>query len=118
MIKNNEIFTTSLVKQRKVGRIRLIWLVFKNIVRTHYQLFLFNTFLAIITAVINFNIRLNLKEAFAYDNSRVSIFDSKFNFTFQPFGKLKHEMKFWPFFLSVFFLAVVGKLFFSFLHYY
>jgi hypothetical protein len=44
--------------------------------------------LAIITAIINFNIRLNLKEAFA-ERPHMSILDYKgFNFSFFPFGRL------------------------------
>ncbi|RHZ37130.1 ATP-binding cassette domain-containing protein [endosymbiont GvMRE of Glomus versiforme] len=112
------IFTPTVIQQKKKSKFKLLWLVFLNIVKNNLSLFLFNVFLAIITAIINFNIRLNLKEAFA-ERSEISILDYKgFSFSFFPFGRFGEGIGFWGFFLSFLFLSIVGKGIFSLLHYY
>jgi hypothetical protein len=48
----------------KASKLKLVFIVFKNIIKRNLSLFLFNAFLAVATAIISFNVRLNLKEAF------------------------------------------------------
>lgn len=88
------IFTPSIFKQKKINKLKLLWLVFHNIVANNLYLFIFNVFLAIITAVINFNVRLNLKEAFA-KRPDISILEYReFKFSFFPFGKFAEGIGF------------------------
>jgi len=111
------VFTSSVI-QKKKNKFKLLWLVFRNIVKNNLNLFFFNVFLAIITAVINFNVFLNLKEAFA-ERPRVSILDyKKFKFSFFPLRGVIEGIGFWGFFLSFLLLALIAKGMFSLLHYY
>jgi len=93
-------------------------LVFCNIVKNNFNLFLFNVFLAIVTAIVNFNVRLNLKNAFA-ERPAMSILDYKqFKFSFFPLQRVAEGIGFWGFFLSFLLLALVAKGIFSLLHYF
>lgn len=112
------VFTPSVIQQKKINKFKLLWLVFRNIVKNNLNLFLFNIFLAIVTAVINFNVRLNLKNAFA-ERPHVSILDYKqFKFSFFPWRGVVEGIGFWGFFLSFLLLALVAKGMFSLFHYY
>lgn len=87
-MSHTAVFTPSIIQQKKKDRFKLLWLVFCNIVKNNLNLFLFNVFLAIITAIINFNVRLNLKNAFA-ERPSMSILDYKgFKFSFYPWGEI------------------------------
>jgi hypothetical protein len=72
----------SLLKPKE-SKLKLVFIVFKNIVKRNLNLFLFNSFLAVATAIISFNIRLNLKEAFK-QRPEISFLDKKYQLIFRP----------------------------------
>jgi len=78
----------SLLKEKE-SKLKLVFIVFKNIVRRNLSLFLFNAFLAVATAIISFNIRLNLKEAFKERSRNTSFLDKKYRLTFKPWQGAK-----------------------------
>lgn len=68
----------------KESKLKLVFIVFKNIVKRNLGLFLFNAFLAVATAIISFNVRLNLKEAFKQRPIGTSFLDKKYRLIFRP----------------------------------
>src|SRR5438067_1584009 len=92
----------------KKSKLKLVFIVFKNIIKKNLDLFLFNTFLAVATAIISFNIRLNLKEAFKFRPIGVSLLDKKYQLIFRPWRGAK-EVGFWSFFWTILLLFVIGR---------
>jgi len=91
-MSHSAVFTSPIIQKK--NKFKLLWLVFCNIVKNNLNLFLFNIFLAIVAAVINFNIRLNLKEAFA-ERPNISILNYKnFKFSFFPLGRVAEGIGF------------------------
>ena len=68
----------------KKSKSKLVFTVFKNIVKGNLGLFLFNAFLAVATAIISFNIRVNFQEAFKEREKSVSFLDKKYQLIFKP----------------------------------
>ncbi|KLL04097.1 MAG: ABC transporter ATP-binding protein [Mycoplasmataceae bacterium CE_OT135] len=112
------IFTSEIFQQKKPSKTKLLWTVFKNIVKKNPGLFFFNTFLAITVAIVNFNVGINLVEFFSQRSWKETIFQQRYNFFFYPFGKLAGGLSFWKFFGRVGLLVLVGKGILNLLHYY
>lgn len=115
---SSEIFTGSFKKNKKSKK-WIIFAVFQKIVKKNPHLFFFNVFLAVITAIINFNIAFNFKEFFSSRKPDVPIFDQRYDFTFHFFGRWKSEnLTFWTTILWLSVLILIGKGIFSLIHFY
>ncbi|CAG8555894.1 5757_t:CDS:1, partial [Cetraspora pellucida] len=57
------VFTKSVLKTKKQSKVKLLFLVLGRIIKNNPFLFFFCSLLAIITALVNFNIGVNLKNA-------------------------------------------------------
>ncbi|RHZ35190.1 hypothetical protein [endosymbiont GvMRE of Glomus versiforme] len=57
------IFTKPVLKTKKQNKIKLLFLVLGKVIKNNPLLFFFCSLLAIITAVVNFNIGVNIKHA-------------------------------------------------------
>jgi hypothetical protein len=88
------VFTKSVLKTKKKNKAKLLFRVLRRIIRNNPKLFIFCACLAAIVAIVNYNIGLNLREAFIKglsENKNVfnaNIFKFQFNF---PGGMLKKE---------------------------
>ena len=86
MSNSSTIFTKSVLKTKKKSKIKLLFRVLRRVIKNNPKMFLFCGLLAIITAIINYNIGLNLREAFVKgvsENENVfnaKIFKFQFNF--------------------------------------
>jgi len=61
MFPSSTVFTKSVLKTKKQSKIKLLFLVLGRIIKNNPFLFFFCSLLAVITAVINFNIGANAK---------------------------------------------------------
>ena len=61
MSPSSTVFTKSVLKTKKQSKIKLLFLVLGRIIKNNPFLFFFCSLLAIITALINFNIGVNIK---------------------------------------------------------
>jgi len=86
MSNSSTVFTKSVLKTKKKSKIKLLFRVLRRVIKNNPKMFLFCGLLAIITAIINYNIGLNLREAFVKgvsENENVfnaKIFKFQFNF--------------------------------------
>src|SRR5437868_1762070 len=55
------VFTKSVLQTKKPSKVKLLFLVLGRIIKNNPLLFFFCSLLAVITAVVNFNIGVNLK---------------------------------------------------------
>ena len=60
-MSSSTVFNKSVLKTKKKSKIKLLFLVLGRIIKNNPLLFFFCSFLAVITAVINFNIGVNVK---------------------------------------------------------
>src|SRR5207302_3371141 len=58
---SSSVFTKSVLKTKKPSKVKLLFLVLGRIIKNNPLLFFFCSLLAVITAVINFNISVNVK---------------------------------------------------------
>jgi ABC-type multidrug transport system fused ATPase/permease subunit len=101
----------------KESKLKLVFIVFKNIVKRNLGLFLFNAFLAVAAAIVSFNVRLCLKESFKIRPENLTFLDKKYSLIFRPFKGSK-EVGFWPFIWTILLLFAIGRIVLSLLHYY
>jgi len=115
------VFTKNiLTNKKKPSRLSILLKILGNVILKNKKLFLAGFILAIITAVINFNLARNIKEAFVYTASGTThIKDINYRFVFNfGFFKIVREVGLIRFLFYFFFLMVVGKSIFSLFHYY
>ena len=60
-MSSSTVFTKSVLKTKKPSKIKLLFLVLGRIIKNNPLLFFFCSLLAVITALINFNIAVNLR---------------------------------------------------------
>ena len=60
-MSSSTIFTKPVLKTKKQSRVKLIFLVLRKIIKNNPKLFFFCSLLAVITAVVNYNIGANLR---------------------------------------------------------
>src|SRR3954471_21715540 len=88
------VFTKSVRQTKKKNKAKLLFRVLRRIIRNNPKLFIFCALLAIITAIINYNVMVNLREAFTKGLSEsANVFEAKifkFQFNFLV-GILKKE---------------------------
>ena len=63
-MSSETVFTKSVLKTKKKSKFKILFLVLGRIIKNNPKLFLLCSVLAIIVAVINFNIGVNFKDAF------------------------------------------------------
>ena len=72
MSSSSTVFTKSVLKTKKQSKIKLLFLVLGRIIKNNPFLFFFCSLLAVITAVINFNISFNAKNLFIHKEKTLS----------------------------------------------
>src|SRR6185369_275465 len=72
MSSSSTVFTKSVLKTKKQSKIKLLFLVLGRIIKNNPFLFFFCSLLAVITAVINFNISFNAKSLFLHKEKTLS----------------------------------------------
>src|SRR5688572_14275543 len=60
-MSSSTVFTKPVLKTKKTSKVKLLFLVLGRIIKNNPLLFFFCSLLAVITAVINFNIGVNVK---------------------------------------------------------
>ena len=71
-MSSSTVFTKSVLKTKKQSKVKLLFLVLGRIVKNNPFLFFFCALLAIITAIINFNIGANLKNLVLHKEKTLS----------------------------------------------
>lgn len=66
------VFSKSVLKTKKKNKLKLLFLFSGRIIRNNPKLFFFCSLLAVITAIINFNIGVSFKDAFLTDEKTLS----------------------------------------------
>ncbi|CAG8561374.1 8328_t:CDS:1 [Paraglomus occultum] len=72
MSSSSTVFTKSVLKTKKKSKIKLLFLVLGRIIKNNPFLFFFCALLAVITAVVNFNIGGNLKNLLLHKEKTLS----------------------------------------------
>ena len=114
------VFTKKVLQTNKKSRLKILFRVLERIIKNNPKLFFFCVLLAITTAVINFNIFVNFRNAIQKED--INIFDKKnFNFVFKFFGGeffANNNLNIWGLIFRLLLLIFVAKSFFSLIHYY
>src|SRR3954454_19486819 len=63
-MSSSTVFTKSVLKTKKKSRFKILFLALGRIIKNNPKLFFLCSLLAVIVAVINFNIGINFKDAF------------------------------------------------------
>src|SRR6185312_3136278 len=90
MSPSSTVFTESVLKTKKQSKIKLLFLVLGRIIKNNPFLFLFCSILAIITAIINFNIGANAKNLLQQKEKTIS---KKVNKEIKKEGKEKKDIE-------------------------
>jgi hypothetical protein len=69
---SSTVFTKSVLKTKKPSKVKLLLLVLGRIIKNNALLFFFCSLLAVVTAVINFNISLNAKNLLLHKEKTLS----------------------------------------------
>ncbi|CAI2171404.1 2436_t:CDS:1 [Funneliformis geosporum] len=72
MSSSSTVFTKPVLKTKKPSKIKLLFLVLGRVIKNNPLLFLFCSLLAVITAVINFNIGVNVKNLVLHKEKTLS----------------------------------------------
>lgn len=71
-MSSTSVFSKSILKTKKKNKLKLLFLFTKRIIQNNRKLFFFCSLLAVITAIINFNIGVSFKNAFFVDEKTLS----------------------------------------------
>src|SRR5437763_10829856 len=63
-MSSQTVFTKPVLKTKKKSKFKILFLVLGRIIKNNRKLFLLCSLLAVIVAIINFNIEVNFKDAF------------------------------------------------------
>src|SRR5215216_3689612 len=72
MSSSSTVFTKPVLKTKKQSKIKLLFLVLGRVIKNNPLLFFFCSLLAVITAVINFNIGVNVKNLVLHKEKTLS----------------------------------------------
>lgn len=124
------IFSDSLLKTSEENKVIMLLKALKEIIKNKTKLFISCSLLAIITAIINFNISINVRNNFtstkkiiknSLDSSSINVKDKKdFIFEIKLIKKslIRENLNFWQFIFFLLTLVLIIKGVFSYLHYY
>jgi hypothetical protein len=71
-MSSSTVFTKSVLQTKKKNKIKTLFLVLGRIIKNNPLLFFFCALLAVITALINFNITVNFKNAFIVKDRNIA----------------------------------------------
>lgn len=71
-MSSKTVFTKSVLKTKKKSKFKILFLVLSRIIKNNPKLFLLCSVLAVIVAIVNFNIGVNFKDAFITDERNLT----------------------------------------------
>src|SRR2546429_5004985 len=71
-MSNSTVFTKSVLQTKKKSKSKLFFLILRRIIKNNPKLFFFCSLLAVLTAIINFNIGVGFKDAFITEERTLS----------------------------------------------
>ena len=113
------IFTKNFLKTEKKNKIELLFKFSYSVISDNFLSFVINSFLAVIIAIINFNIGVVIKNNLIEKSEGITLFTKKYVFNPIFFGKkifYKDNLSVWDFFFLIFLSILILKSFTSFFH--